>query len=131
MEAQAQSCFSLFSPIQVYQGEATRSRGFQKLMEIRMKLGWSIAREKGAWSCYRKTGKEAWLLEFSRITNTSNIEVSFICRALAMAPFVERGLSWFTIKFKFQSQGKAFMTIVAFCFGVAISLFSVITLLWA
>ncbi|KAF7824791.1 uncharacterized protein G2W53_022935 [Senna tora] len=51
--------------------------------------------------------------------------------ALAMAPFVDRGLSWFTIKFKFQSQGKAFMTIVAFCFGVAICLFLVITLLWA
>ncbi|KAH7547672.1 hypothetical protein JRO89_XS14G0000900 [Xanthoceras sorbifolium] len=27
--------------------------------------------------------------------------------ALALAPFVDRGLSWFTDKFKFKSQGKA------------------------
>ncbi|MBA0629395.1 hypothetical protein Godav_023965 [Gossypium davidsonii] len=26
--------------------------------------------------------------------------------ALALAPFVDRGLSWFTLKFKFESQGK-------------------------
>ncbi|KAL1338695.1 hypothetical protein HN51_033300 [Arachis hypogaea] len=51
--------------------------------------------------------------------------------ALALAPFVDRGLSWFTAKFKFQSQGKAFMTIVGFCVGLAIILFLVITLLWA
>ncbi|XP_054816488.1 uncharacterized protein LOC129316208 isoform X2 [Prosopis cineraria] len=51
--------------------------------------------------------------------------------ALAMAPFVDRGLSWFTIKFQFESQGKAFMAIVAFCFGLAIVIFLVITLLWA
>ena len=31
----------------------------------------------------------------------------FLCSALALAPFVDRGLSWFTVKFKFQSQGKA------------------------
>lgn len=30
----------------------------------------------------------------------------FFCRALALAPFVDRGLSWFTDKFKFESQGK-------------------------
>ncbi|KAK7259664.1 hypothetical protein RIF29_25277 [Crotalaria pallida] len=51
--------------------------------------------------------------------------------ALALAPFVDRGLSWFTAKFKFQSQGKAFMAIVGFCFGLAIIVFLVITLLWA
>nr|XP_004516531.1 uncharacterized protein LOC101500524 isoform X3 [Cicer arietinum] len=51
--------------------------------------------------------------------------------ALAMAPFVDRGLSWFTDKFKFQSQGKAFMAIVGFCFGLALIVFLVITLLWA
>ncbi|KAK9218217.1 hypothetical protein WN943_006854 [Citrus x changshan-huyou] len=27
--------------------------------------------------------------------------------ALALAPLVDRGLSWFTVKFKFQTQGKA------------------------
>ncbi|KAG8391069.1 hypothetical protein BUALT_Bualt01G0149500 [Buddleja alternifolia] len=27
-------------------------------------------------------------------------------RALALAPFVDRGLSWFTVKFGFRSQGK-------------------------
>lgn len=29
-----------------------------------------------------------------------------LCRALALAPFVDRGLSWFTTKMKFKSQGK-------------------------
>ncbi|MED6195160.1 hypothetical protein PIB30_035375 [Stylosanthes scabra] len=51
--------------------------------------------------------------------------------ALALAPFVDRGLSWFTAKFKFQSQGKAFMAIVGFCVGLAIIVFLVITVLWA
>ncbi|KAJ1428328.1 hypothetical protein SESBI_09059 [Sesbania bispinosa] len=51
--------------------------------------------------------------------------------ALALAPFVDRGLSWFTIKFKFQSQGKAFMAIVGLCVGLALIVFFVITLLWA
>ncbi|CAL0302523.1 unnamed protein product [Lupinus luteus] len=51
--------------------------------------------------------------------------------ALALAPFVDRGLSWFTAKFKFQSQEKAFMAIVGCCFGLAIIVFLVITLLWA
>ncbi|KAG6630440.1 hypothetical protein I3843_13G016200 [Carya illinoinensis] len=51
--------------------------------------------------------------------------------ALALAPFVDRGLSWFTDKFKFESQGKAFMVIVGFCFGLAIMLFLGVTMLWA
>ncbi|KAF3434296.1 hypothetical protein FNV43_RR25399 [Rhamnella rubrinervis] len=51
--------------------------------------------------------------------------------ALALAPFVDRGLSWFTERFKFKSQGQAFMSIVAFCFGLAIMLFFIVTLLWA
>ncbi|GMN55688.1 hypothetical protein TIFTF001_024785 [Ficus carica] len=51
--------------------------------------------------------------------------------ALALAPFVDRGLSWFTLKFKFESQGQAFMAIVAFCLGLAILLFFFVTLLWA
>lgn len=28
------------------------------------------------------------------------------CRAVALAPIVDRGLSWFTVKCKFESQGK-------------------------
>ncbi|XP_024452607.1 uncharacterized protein LOC7461324 isoform X4 [Populus trichocarpa] len=52
-------------------------------------------------------------------------------RALALAPFVDRGLSWFTVKFKFESQEKAFIAIVGFCFGLALILFLVMTLLWA
>ncbi|XP_062092064.1 uncharacterized protein LOC133797944 isoform X2 [Humulus lupulus] len=51
--------------------------------------------------------------------------------ALALAPFVDRGLTWFTIKFKFESQGKAFMVIVSCCLGLAVLLFFSITLLWA
>ncbi|XP_062173844.1 uncharacterized protein LOC133879338 [Alnus glutinosa] len=51
--------------------------------------------------------------------------------ALALAPFVDRGLSWFTVKLKFESKGKAFMAIVGFCVGLAIVLFMVLTVLWA
>ncbi|KAL8166709.1 hypothetical protein V2J09_008208 [Rumex salicifolius] len=51
--------------------------------------------------------------------------------ALALAPFVDRGLSWFTERFKFQSRGKAFLAIVGLCLGLALILFFVITLLSA
>ncbi|XP_027114244.1 uncharacterized protein LOC113751354 isoform X2 [Coffea eugenioides] len=51
--------------------------------------------------------------------------------ALALAPAVDRGLSWFTIKYKFKSQGKASMAIAGFCFGLAFMVFLVLTLLWA
>ncbi|XP_068345111.1 uncharacterized protein [Pyrus communis] len=51
--------------------------------------------------------------------------------ALALAPFVDKGLSWFTVKFHFKSQGKAFAAIVGICFGLALVLFFVVTLLWA
>lgn len=29
-----------------------------------------------------------------------------MCRALALAPIVDKGLSWFMAKFKFESQAK-------------------------
>ncbi|XP_072991436.1 uncharacterized protein [Typha latifolia] len=51
--------------------------------------------------------------------------------ALALAPFVDRGLSWFTIKFKFESQGKAFAAIAGLCFTLAVLLFFSLTLLSA
>ncbi|CAA2949284.1 hypothetical protein CDL12_13297 [Olea europaea subsp. europaea] len=51
--------------------------------------------------------------------------------ALALAPLVDRGLSWFTVKFNFKSQGKAFMAIAGLCFRLAIMLFLVVTLLCA
>ncbi|XP_055832363.1 uncharacterized protein LOC129901258 isoform X2 [Solanum dulcamara] len=51
--------------------------------------------------------------------------------ALALAPFVDTGLSWFTTKMKFESQGKAFAVVAGFCFGLAFMLFLVVTLLWA
>ncbi|XP_020108031.1 uncharacterized protein LOC109723927 isoform X1 [Ananas comosus] len=51
--------------------------------------------------------------------------------ALALAPFVDRGLSWFTVKFKFESETKAFAAIVGLCFGLALLLFLGLTLLWA
>ncbi|CAN0843644.1 hypothetical protein LINGRAHAP2_LOCUS3964 [Linum grandiflorum] len=51
--------------------------------------------------------------------------------ALALAPFVDKGLSWFTTKFEFETQGKAFGAIAGACFGLAILLFLVVTLLWA
>ena len=31
---------------------------------------------------------------------------SSVCRALALAPIVEKGLSWYTVKFKFDSKQK-------------------------
>ncbi|KAL6133049.1 hypothetical protein ACLB2K_065286 [Fragaria x ananassa] len=51
--------------------------------------------------------------------------------ALALAPFVDRGLSWFTVKFHFKSQGKAFAAIVGVCLGLALVLFFAVTLLSA
>ncbi|MQM02194.1 hypothetical protein Taro_034957 [Colocasia esculenta] len=51
--------------------------------------------------------------------------------ALALAPFVDKGLSWFTLKFKFGSKGKAFAAIAGACFGLAFVLFLTLTLLWA
>ncbi|PIN00111.1 hypothetical protein CDL12_27389 [Handroanthus impetiginosus] len=51
--------------------------------------------------------------------------------ALALAPFVDRGLSWFTVKLGFESQGKAFMAIAGLCFGLAFLMFVIVTLLWA
>ncbi|TVU09730.1 hypothetical protein EJB05_43223 [Eragrostis curvula] len=52
-------------------------------------------------------------------------------RALALAPFVDRGLRWFTVKFNFKSEGRAFATIVGFCFAIAALLFFGLTILWA
>uniref|UniRef100_A0ACD5XLT4 Uncharacterized protein n=1 Tax=Avena sativa TaxID=4498 RepID=A0ACD5XLT4_AVESA len=51
--------------------------------------------------------------------------------ALAMAPFVDKGLRWFTVKFNFQSEGKAFATIVGLCFALAALMFVGLTVLWA
>ncbi|KAJ1289857.1 hypothetical protein BS78_02G197100 [Paspalum vaginatum] len=51
--------------------------------------------------------------------------------ALALAPFVDRGLRWFTVKFNFKSEGKAFATIVGLCFAIAALLFFGLTILWA
>ncbi|KAG5021088.1 hypothetical protein JHK87_016943 [Glycine soja] len=51
--------------------------------------------------------------------------------ALTLTPFVDRGLSWFTHKFKFQTREEAFMAIVGLCLGLAVIVFLVITLLWA
>ncbi|RRT69384.1 hypothetical protein B296_00029423 [Ensete ventricosum] len=51
--------------------------------------------------------------------------------ALALAPCVDRGLSWFTVKFKFESKGQAFAAIAGLCFGLALLLFFGLTLLWA
>uniref|UniRef100_A0A0D3H7E4 Uncharacterized protein n=1 Tax=Oryza barthii TaxID=65489 RepID=A0A0D3H7E4_9ORYZ len=51
--------------------------------------------------------------------------------ALALAPFVDRGLRWFTVRFNFKSEGRAFATIVGFCFALAALLFFGLTILWA
>lgn len=51
--------------------------------------------------------------------------------ALALAPAIDRGLTWFTNHFKFQSRGEAFGMIVASCFGLALVVFVIITFLWA
>ncbi|KAK1422808.1 hypothetical protein QVD17_18097 [Tagetes erecta] len=51
--------------------------------------------------------------------------------ALALAPVVDKGLTWFMVKYKFRSQAKAFTVIVGCCFGLAAVLFLVVTLLSA
>ncbi|XP_037441458.1 uncharacterized protein LOC119309583 [Triticum dicoccoides] len=44
---------------------------------------------------------------------------------------VDRGLRWFTVKFNFQSEGKAFATVVELCFALAALMFVGLTVLWA
>ncbi|KAL2613684.1 hypothetical protein R1flu_025376 [Riccia fluitans] len=51
--------------------------------------------------------------------------------ALTLAPFVDRGLSWYTDRFNFHSRGKAFGFIVVACIALAVSVFLIITTLWA
>ncbi|KAJ7527505.1 hypothetical protein O6H91_16G058500 [Diphasiastrum complanatum] len=51
--------------------------------------------------------------------------------ALALAPLADRGLTWFTNCFSFESRGKAFGVIVASCFGAAMVVFVTMTILWA
>ncbi|OAE30319.1 hypothetical protein AXG93_4201s1200 [Marchantia polymorpha subsp. ruderalis] len=49
--------------------------------------------------------------------------------ALALAPFVDRGLNWYTDRFNFKSRGKAFGFIVGACVVLAVSVFLIITTL--
>jgi hypothetical protein len=51
--------------------------------------------------------------------------------ALALAPFVDQGLSWFTTQFRFKSRGMALGAIVVTCVSLVISLFIVVMLLWS
>eukprot|EP00250_Pteridium_aquilinum_P015927 c22843_g1_i1 orf=116-784(-) len=51
--------------------------------------------------------------------------------ALALAPAIDRGLTWLTDHSRFQSRAQVFEVIVASCFGLAVAVFLVITLLWA
>ncbi|KAI4382929.1 hypothetical protein MLD38_008823 [Melastoma candidum] len=51
--------------------------------------------------------------------------------ALALAPLVDRGLSWFTKRYKFQTQGQAFAMIVGLCFGLAVLVFLAVTVISA
>ncbi|XP_039144841.1 uncharacterized protein LOC120282154 [Dioscorea cayenensis subsp. rotundata] len=50
--------------------------------------------------------------------------------ALALAPIVDKGLSLFTVKFNFKSEGKAFAMIVGLCFNLAFILIFCLTFLW-
>ncbi|KAJ0983818.1 hypothetical protein J5N97_002174 [Dioscorea zingiberensis] len=51
--------------------------------------------------------------------------------ALALAPFVDKGLSWFTVKYNFKSEGKVFAIFAGLCWCMALILFFGLTLLWA
>ncbi|THU47362.1 hypothetical protein C4D60_Mb09t14690 [Musa balbisiana] len=83
-----------------------------------------------------KMGYAAAVERFLKLLATiwAGSQVTKIVRAggaLALAPFVDRGLSWFTVKFKFESKGQAFAAIAGLCFGLVLLLFFVLTLLWA
>ncbi|KAL6327212.1 hypothetical protein AAG906_015251 [Vitis piasezkii] len=89
-----------------------------------------------AFSKYLDNMESNW--RFVKIMAMVWTAVTKLVEALALAPIVDRGLSWFTLKFKFESQGKlhflciqAFTVIVGFCFGLALILFFIVTLLWA
>ncbi|RVW94012.1 hypothetical protein CK203_033997 [Vitis vinifera] len=88
--------------------------------------------------CCTKKRAWAWHDAIATTRQSKHGQVASAWTALALAPIVDRGLSWFTVKFKFESQGKlhflciqAFMAIVGFCFGLALILFFIVTLLWA
>lgn len=51
--------------------------------------------------------------------------------ALSLAPFVDRGLNWYTQRFNFKSRATAFSFLVGACFGLAALVFIVITSLWS
>lgn len=51
--------------------------------------------------------------------------------ALALAPSVDKGLSWVTIQFRFRSRGMAFGAIVVTCVALSLSVVSVVMLVWA
>ncbi|KNA13777.1 hypothetical protein SOVF_113710 isoform A [Spinacia oleracea] len=84
-------------------------------------------------------GKMGYLAAVSRFLKVmamvwAGSQVTKIIRAagaLALAPLVDRGLSWFTVRYKFESRGKAFFTIVAFCLSLAAIMFIAVTLLSA
>lgn len=55
----------------------------------------------------------SWLFYHSRVPRkTTYVFTKFFTwtdhRALALAPFVDKGLSWFTARFKFKSQGQVY-----------------------
>uniref|UniRef100_A0A7N0T272 Uncharacterized protein n=1 Tax=Kalanchoe fedtschenkoi TaxID=63787 RepID=A0A7N0T272_KALFE len=58
-------------------------------------------------------------------------KVARAASALALAPFVEKGLSWFADRFKFQSRARAYATVGGICVGMALMLFLAVTVLWA
>ena len=55
------------------------------------------------------TTSSGWMYSHLRISLLSylhNYLSEYCCSALALAPVVDRGLSWFTIRYKFESRGK-------------------------
>ncbi|KAI5067135.1 hypothetical protein GOP47_0017663 [Adiantum capillus-veneris] len=51
--------------------------------------------------------------------------------ALALAPVIDRGLTWITDHSGFRSRAEVFGVVVTSCFGLAFIVFFVITFLWA
>ncbi|MCO5609000.1 hypothetical protein L7F22_063220 [Adiantum nelumboides] len=51
--------------------------------------------------------------------------------ALALAPIMDKGLKWLTDNSRFRSRAEVFGVVVTFCLGLALTVFLIITLLWA
>ncbi|KAL0464232.1 UNVERIFIED_CONTAM: hypothetical protein Slati_0310800 [Sesamum latifolium] len=65
----------------------------------------------------------AGILSYGLLNTAYYLTTFLVVWALALAPFVDRGLSWFTAEFGFESQGKCHITIFTGVYGYCWAVF--------